>query len=427
MRQLRKPDAMLSTNTSGIPLPSISEGFPRVPPALPRHALLQSAALPAPAGSDSRPRDRPEVLACVSDFCDAGWARAWCSARTRRTSSPTGSAASSAPPFSKVTVEGDYTIEEVDALTGPLIGLPKSASFRLLDIVGLDVWAHVSANLYELVPQDPWRERFRPADFHVADDRTRMARGKDRAGLLQARRQGEGDSRHRLEDVRVSPGQKPKFPSVEAAKVIEDLAERLRALVASNDRAGKFLWKLFSDYFLYSAEMVPEISDRIVEIDRAMRWGYAHKLGPFELWDALGVPETVDRMDKEGRTLPAERRAHAGRPARRRSTGPPIARAARHRVFRFQRGSYEPLEQRPGVIVLSDVKRARGVVKKNAGASLVDLGDGVLCLRVSQQDELDRRGHHQHALRRARGDRRRTSRLWWSPTRAKISASAQTW
>ncbi len=103
-----------------------------------------------------------------------------------------------------------------------------------------------------------------------------------------------------------------KFPSAEAVQAIEDLPQRLRALVAGNDRVGQFLWNLYRDFFLYSAQMIPEISDRIVEIDRAMRWGFAFQLGPFEIWDALGFRETAARMQKDGCALPRERRAHAG-------------------------------------------------------------------------------------------------------------------
>ena len=151
--------------------------------------------------------------------------------------------------------------------------------------------------------------------------------------------------------------------------------------MAGDDRAGQFLWKLFRDFVLYSARMVPEISDRIVEIDRAMRWGYAFALGPFELWDALGVPETVERMRREGCAIPGERGAHAGIGRADVSMRTPIARASPGRATSTCiAGGYADLEQRPGVIVLGDIKRARGVVKKNAGASLIDLGDGVLCL-----------------------------------------------
>ena len=167
---------------------------------------------------------------------------------------------------------------------------------------------------------------------------------------------------------------------MEAAKQIESLPERLRALVASKDRAGQFLWALFSDLFLYSSYMIPEISDRIVEIDQAMRWGYANKLGPFELWDALGFRDVVARMENEKRSIPANVigaieagaaslygfSSDGGRP--------------QTEYFDFRTHGYQKIEERAGVVRLIDIKSARGVVKKNAGASLVDLGDGVLCV-----------------------------------------------
>ena len=107
-----------------------------------------------------------------------------------------------------------------------------------------------------------------------------------------------------LKTMEYHPAQKPKWPSVEAVMVIENIPERINTLINTNDRAGTFLWKLLSDYFLYSAEMIPEISDRIVEIDRGIRWGYGHKMGPFELWDALGFQNIAKRLQKEGRVLP---------------------------------------------------------------------------------------------------------------------------
>jgi 3-hydroxyacyl-CoA dehydrogenase len=199
-----------------------------------------------------------------------------------------------------LTVEMGLTIEEVDALTGPLIGLPKSASYRLLDLVGLDIWAHVTKNLYDLVPGDPWRERFvLPPFFAQMIERGWLG---DKTGQGFYKRIGKGDKREflalDLKTLEYQPSKKARFASVEGVRNIEDLPQRLRALMGLTDRAGTFLWKLFSDLVLYSASMVPEISDRVVEIDRAMRWGYANSLGPFELWDALGVEETVARMRK---------------------------------------------------------------------------------------------------------------------------------
>src|SRR5581483_10484961 len=167
-----------------------------------------------------------------------------------------------------------------------------------------------------------------------------------------------------------------RFESVEIARNIDDLTDRLRTLVASRDRAGAFLWKVMRDLFLYSAAMIPEISDRIVEIDRAMRWGYGHRLGPFELWDALGFAETARRIASEGRALPdnVEAALSAGTTSLYAHHGQATLR------FDFRKRVYDTLEPRPGIIHLADLRRGGAVVRSNAGASLIDVGDGVLCV-----------------------------------------------
>ena len=183
-----------------------------------------------------------------------------------------------------------------------------------------------------------------------------------------------------LKTLEYHPAAKVRFPSAETARNIDDLGQRLRVLVAGSDRVGTFLWKLFGDLFLYVTERVPEISDRIVEIDRAMRWGYANKLGPFELWDALGFEEVCRRLKSDQREIPEniEQIRRSGAKSLYRfadSGGNPRA-----EYFDLVGKRYQRLEERPGVLVLADIKRARGVLKQNAGASLVDLGDGVLCV-----------------------------------------------
>jgi len=157
---------------------------------------------------------------------------------------------------------------------------------------------------------------------------------------------------------------------IKAPFEIEDLAERLRALLRRTDRVGTFLWKLYSDLFLYSAERVPEISDRIVEIDRAMRWGYAHKLGPFELWDVLGFETVCARLETDQREIPEniERMRRSGAAA--------FYKEGATAYLDLTAAKYQCLEERAGIL---DLKRTR-VVKQNAGASLLDLGDGVLCV-----------------------------------------------
>lgn len=377
---VRRPGTVASTNTSGIPLASICAGFPGEfrthffgthffnPP---RYLHLVEV-IPGPATD-------PAVMQSIAEFCDVrlGKGVVPCKDTPNFIANRIGSFYGST--VYRITVEDDYTVEEVDALTGQLIGVPKSASFRLLDIVGLDVWAFVSKNLYDLVPDDPWRERFLPPAFLSQ----MLERGwlGEKTGQGFYKRVGPKKEIHAVDwkTLEYHPASKPQLASVEQAKRIDDLPQRLRALVASNDRAGSLLWKLFSDVFLYSAERIPEIADRVVEIDRAMRWGYAHTFGPFELWDALGFIDTCNRLEREDRTLPQNivRMRQAGatgfyHPAD--SNGVPGT-----EYFDLGGSQYRDLESRPGVLALRELKRARGVVHSNAGASLIDLGDGVLC------------------------------------------------
>jgi 3-hydroxyacyl-CoA dehydrogenase len=381
--EVRSPGTVVTTNTSGIPLASIAEDFSIEWRAHflgahffnpPRYLHLVEI-IPAPGTA-------PQVVDWVADFCDRrlGKGVAVCKDTPNFIANRIGCFFGAT--IHKLTVEGDYTIEEVDALTGPLIGLPRSASYRLVDIIGLDVWVHVLRNLYELAPGDPARGLYTVPDF--------MAQMLDRGWLGEKRGQGfykrvgKGADKeiHAIDrkTLEYHPAGKVSFPSADVARSIEDLPQRLRTLVASGDRVGQFLWPLFRDLFWYAGHMVPEISDRIVEIDRAMRWGFAFGLGPFETWDALGVRDTADRMRQEGCPIPpaveamlatgadsfyqaADRRGHPGT-----------------RYFDLAKSAWRDLEPRPGMVALAEIRRARGVVKQNAGASLLDLGDGVLCL-----------------------------------------------
>jgi 3-hydroxyacyl-CoA dehydrogenase len=380
---MRAPGTIISTNTSGIPLAAISDGFE---PEFRQHFLGTHFFNPPrylhllemiPGADTSR-----EVLDFVRDFCDRrlGKGVVPCKDTPNFIANRIGTFFGST--VHKITVEDDYTIEEVDALTGPAIGLPKSASYRLLDIVGLDVWAMVTKTLRDLAPHDPWRERFVLQPF--LEEMIKRGWLGEKRGQGCYKRVGKGAEKEiwviDWKTLEYHPARRASFPSLDAAKNVEDLGERLRMLLSAQDRAGHFLWKLFSDLFLYSASMVPEISDRVVEIDRAMRWGYANKLGPLELWDALGFEDTARRIEREQRPLPenVQRMLSSGAKS--------FYRPADHdgcphtEYFDLAATGYKQLEQRPGILSLSGLKRARGVVAKNAGASLVDIGDGVLCL-----------------------------------------------
>jgi len=377
----RKPGAILSTNTSGIPLAKIAEGFSG---DFHRHFLgthffnppryLHLMELIPGAETD------PAILAEVERFADRRLGKGV--VRTKDTPNFIANRIGSflGGTVGKTMLEEDFSIEEVDALTGALIGIPNTASFRLLDLVGIDVWAFVGTNLYELVPHDPWRERFLPLDFQK-----KMLERKwlgDKSGQGFYKRVGAEREIHVLDwkALEYAPLQKPRFASVEAARNIEDLGERVRTLLRADDRAGRFLWKVLSDYFLYCAEMIPEISERMVEIDRAMRWGYGHKLGPFELWDAIGFVQIVTGLELERRALPANVKDALSRGIIALYRPPEPRGRLTTEYLDFRSGSYHAIEPRPGIFTLLDRKRTHGVVLANPGASLVDVGDGVLCV-----------------------------------------------
>jgi len=380
----RAPGSIVSTNTSGIPLQQIVEGYS---PEFREHFLgihffnppryLHLVELiPGPA-------TQPEIIRFLSEFCDLHLGKGVVPCRDTPNFIANRIGAFFGATIQRLTTEQDLTIEEVDALTGPLIGLPKSASFRLLDIVGLDVWAHVTKNLYEGVPHDPFRERFTMPPFLTEMVNRGWIGDKRGQGCYQ--RVGKDRAIHAIDwkTLEYHPADKPHFASLENLRKLEPLGERLKALVALDDKVGRFLWPVLSDHILYAAHMTGAadgaISDRIVEIDRAMRWGYGHALGPFELWDALGFEATARRIEADGRALPDN--IHRMLWAQAKSFYRAADRDGQPRTeyFDLAAATYAEVGPRPGITVLADVKRARSVVDSNPGASLIDLGDGVVC------------------------------------------------
>ncbi len=271
-------------------------------------------------------------------------------------------------------LELDLSIEEVDELTGPLIGRPRSATFRTTDLVGLDTAINVSENSYRNLADDDERDVFVVPPLF----REMAARGwlGEKAGSGFYRRV---DGEIQVLDytaMAYRPRRKVTLPSVEAARAIDDPERRLRQVLAAADKGGEFLWRLISSILLYAAKRVPEIADDVVNVDRAMRWGYAWDSGPFETWDELGVAETTDRIEREGRQSPPLVRAVLDRGAgtfyRPRTGG--------REYFDLNAADYRDEPGRPGVLVLADLTSSGRVVAENAGASVIDLGDGIACL-----------------------------------------------
>jgi 3-hydroxyacyl-CoA dehydrogenase len=269
------------------------------------------------------------------------------------------------------------SIESVDKITGRPMGRPKSAAFGTVDLVGIDTFAHVAKNCYETLTSDEERDVFLLPQ--VVNDLIRQGRlgRKSGAGFYQ-----KVGNEILVLDTRTGeyrPQEKVRFDSLGAIKDESDLKKRLKTLVAADDPAGRFAWKVLSRTLCYSARRVGEIADDIVNIDRAMRWGYNWELGPFEAWDAVGVPDTVERMRRDGLSVPewVERMLAAGQKSFYQGG------AAQPSYFDVRSGAPAPVPIDPKQLRLDALKATtKAVVKENLGASLVDLGDGVLCLEV---------------------------------------------
>jgi 3-hydroxyacyl-CoA dehydrogenase len=275
-------------------------------------------------------------------------------------------------------VEDGYRIEEIDQITGPAMGRPKMATFRLVDLVGLDIIVHVANNLYQSIPEGKDKEYFKFPDFIQKMVKNQWLGQKTKQGFYKKLKKEEKEETLVLDyeklDYRLQ--EKVNLPSVEMAKNIEDLGERIRTFIMSPDRGGQFGWKILKKTLLYAAEKIPEISDDVVNIDRAMRWGFNHELGPFELWDVIGLKSSVKRMEKEGEVIPplVERILSKGHSS--------FYEKKDGRVFYFDLGTgrYLEIEEKPEIILLPSLKDWKKTILSNPGASLIDLGDGVACL-----------------------------------------------
>lgn len=376
----RKPETIISSNTSGISIKAIAEGLPD---DFRKHFLGTHFFNPPrylklleiiPTGETL-----PEVVSLIANFCDRRLGKGIVFAKDTPNFIANRIASFSSLNAIRVMLEGGYTIEEVDAMTGPVIGRPKSASFRTTDIVGLDTALYVAENLYAAVPNDEKREVLVPPDFLREMVKRGWTGNKAGQGFYKKQRGEDGKTEYLVLDyatMEYKPSQKVRFPSIDAAKSIEDTAERIRTLIYGKDRVGAFLWKTISQNLIYAANRVPEIADDIVNIDNAVRWGFNHEFGTFELWDVIGVEKSVGRMREEGQQVPelVERLLGSGKKSFYEH------REGRTYYFDYLSGDYKEVEPRPGVILLKSLKERERVIKKNAAASLIDIGDGVACL-----------------------------------------------
>jgi 3-hydroxyacyl-CoA dehydrogenase len=386
---VRKPGTIVTTNTSGLPVGKIAEGFSDDfrwawfgthffnPPRYMR--LLE--IIPTPEA------DRAAIDA-IAHFCDVRLGKGVVIAKDTPNFIGNRIGTFSVLNVIRLMQEMGLTIEEVDALTGQAVGWPKSATFRTIDLVGLDILGHVVGNMTSNVHDE--RSDLRLPDFFQHMLQKKWLGDKTKGGFYKKLKGGDGKEDERLaldwKTLEYHPRQKPKFAALDMAKTVEDTGARLRMLLGMDggashkgDKAGAFLWAALSDLWTYAANRVPEISDSVVEIDRAMRLGFNWELGPFELWDAAGVEATVARMKKEGKPVAAnvERLLASGQKSW--YIDDPKSPAGK-KYWELGTESWEPVQVPAGVWSVTVAKKSNGVVKKNSGASLVDLGDGVACL-----------------------------------------------
>ncbi|MED4731524.1 3-hydroxyacyl-CoA dehydrogenase/enoyl-CoA hydratase family protein [Aneurinibacillus migulanus] len=270
-----------------------------------------------------------------------------------------------------------FGVEEVDMMTGTVIGRPKSATFRTLDMVGLDTFIHVAANVHKNVKDEKEKAAFSVPELLHKMVEKRWLGDKTGQGFYQKKKTEKGREILSLDfqELTYIPTKKVKLPAIEQAKAAGRLGKRMKALVYSPSKEGQFTWNILKKVLLYSAAKLPEIADDIVSIDKAMKWGFNWELGPFETWDALGVKESVDRMKKEDEDVPqwVEEMLASGKTSfYEKETG-----TVYYHALTGERAEEERAREQ---LKLSAYKDKAKPVLSNAGASLIDIGDGVACL-----------------------------------------------
>ncbi len=376
-----KEDAIISTNTSGIPLHSISEGrseeFKRR--FVGTHFFNPPRYLKLMEIIPTEDTD-PEIVEAVRIFGERVLGKGGVIAKDTPNFIGNRLGSFAGMQSARYAFENGYGIEEVDAITGPLIGHPKTATFRLNDQVGLDIAVGVSENLYAAVPEDESREELKPPEKLEEMQQKDLLGNKSGAGFYK-RDKREGKTVFDvldLETLEHHPAENPEIPVAKEAQQQGDLASRLRFLIekADEDRHARYIRDTLLPYMAYASRRVPEISDTLEDVDHAMEWGFAHQAGPFRTWDLLGVRETVENMESMDIEVA--------------SWVKEMLQAGNGTFYKTENGTelqfspvskeYEPVREDPMYVSLDRLRDEGKELASNDSASLLDLGDGVLCL-----------------------------------------------
>ena len=377
---VRKPGSIISSNTSGIPLKDIAEG---------RSAEFKQHFLGTHFFNPPRylklleiirtQDTSPEVVEFIAHFGEyrLGKGIVLCKDTPNfignRIAFGTGAFAM------HYILKNGYTVDEVDAVTGPSMGRPKTATFRLIDLVGIDIWEHVGRNLTAGIPHDQYVQPYLQDEKSNNLIKSMLQKGwlgnKTKSGFYKEVKTEKGKEFWSLDltTLEYAAPQKIRFESIGKVREIESLGERLKALIKETDRGALLVKALLLQGFQYASAILPEVADTGKPVDDAICWGFGHEAGPFEIWDLLGVRESVGLMKAEG-FAPAgwvdEMLAAGNETFYQVSAGQKVA------VYDVTQRKYVPIARPRGMLLLKEQK----LISQNAGATLYDMGDGVACV-----------------------------------------------
>lgn len=380
--EIVKDDAIVTSNTSGIPIGEIADGLPEsfTKRFLGTHFFnppryLRLLEIIPHAGTD------PAIVDFMMKFGAEKLGKGTVECKDTPNFIGNRFMSLSGMQAMNYALDNGYTVEEVDALTGPLIGHPKTATFNLNDLVGFDIAVGVARNLYDAIPDDPARELLKHEKTVALSDKM-LENGwlgrKTGQGFYHMRREGGKKELWalNLKTMDYEPPTKPRFDSVGQYRKVEPLGERIRLLMNADDRAGKYLWHLHAFLLAYASNRVPEITDSLLNIDNANKWGFAHQMGPFEIWDAIGVAETIDRFEADGYPVAqwVKDMIASGKSTFYQTDegGKVIG------YYSPQDSDYVPLVKDPREITIADLQASGVQLWSNDDGNIYDMGDGAL-------------------------------------------------
>ena len=377
---VRKKGTIVSTNTSGIPLKGMSKGRSK---EFKQHFLgthffnpvRYMKLLEIIPGEETL----TEILEFMADFGERilGKGIVWAKDTPNFVGNRIG--VQGMVKVMQLMLEEGISIPEVDALFGPVMGRPRTGMFKTADIVGLDTLAHVAKNTYEMIAHDEDRESFVLPEFVSTMIENNLLGKKSQSGFYKTELTPDWQKIRKVIDpatLEYAEAQPPELACLAAAHKAKTLPDKMQAVVYGEDKGANFAWKAVANNLIYAANRIPEISDTIVDIDNAMKWGFNLEMGPFETWDAIGLATAVERMQKDGFKVPekVQKMLQTGNTSFYKTENGTVF------YYDFISESYKERMVSKNIISLAAVKAKGKVVKTSESASLIDLDDGVFCL-----------------------------------------------